>query len=150
MAVWRLYLQARAGREPRRAQADPGPIARVVHCGACRPRGADPGGACTRPMRLHTILRSNAAVLCAVILAEFALFEAGLRLKGGSEAAPEFQRLFTPDPVLGYRLKPGSAARFTTAAQPAAWWASTQPCPLIAGHECPRRGRPEVPALVQS
>ena len=68
-----------------------------------------------RPMRLQTILRSNAVVLCAVILVEFGLFEAGLRLKGGSEAAPEFQRLFTPDPVLGYRLKPGSAAHFTTA-----------------------------------
>ena len=38
-----------------------------------------------------------------------------MRLRGGTEAAPEFQRLFTPDPVLGYRLKPGATARFTTA-----------------------------------
>ena len=66
-------------------------------------------------MRIKAALTSNAALLCAVILVQFGLFEAGLRLTGGTEAAPEFQRLFTPDPVLGYRLKPGATARFTTA-----------------------------------
>lgn len=66
-------------------------------------------------MRIKAALTSNPALLCAVILVQFGLFEAGLRLKGGTEAAPEFQRLFTPDPVLGYRLRPGATARFTTA-----------------------------------
>jgi hypothetical protein len=66
-------------------------------------------------MRIKAALQSNAVLLCAVVIAQFGLIEAGFRLRGGSEAAPEFQRLFTPDPVLGYRLKPGATARFTTA-----------------------------------
>jgi len=66
-------------------------------------------------MRIKAALPSNLALLCAVILVQFGLIEAGYRLKGGSEAAPEFQGLFTPDPVLGYRLKPGATARFQTA-----------------------------------
>ena len=66
-------------------------------------------------MRITSALRSNAALMCAVVLIEFGLFEAGFRIKGGTEAAPEFQRLFIPDQVLGYRLKPGETARFKTA-----------------------------------
>jgi len=66
-------------------------------------------------MRIKAALQSNAVLLCGVVLVQFGLIEAGFRLRGGSEAAPEFQRLFTPDPVLGYRLKPGATARFTTA-----------------------------------
>ena len=66
-------------------------------------------------MRIKAALQSNTVLLCAVVLVQFGLVEAGYRLRGGSEAAPEFQRLFTPDPVLGYRLKPGATARFTTA-----------------------------------
>jgi lysophospholipase L1-like esterase len=66
-------------------------------------------------MGIRTAFTSSAALLCAVIIVEFGLFEAGFRLKGGTEAAPEFQRLFTPDASIGYRLKPGAAARFTTA-----------------------------------
>jgi lysophospholipase L1-like esterase len=66
-------------------------------------------------MRILAALHSNAALLCAVVLVQFGLIEAGYRLRGGSEAAPEFQTLFTPDPVLGYRLKPGATARLTTA-----------------------------------
>jgi lysophospholipase L1-like esterase len=66
-------------------------------------------------MRITTALRSNAALFCAIVLVEFGLFEAGFRIKGGTEAAPEFQRLFTPDQALGYRLKPGETARFKTA-----------------------------------
>ncbi len=66
-------------------------------------------------MGFRQFFRSNVAVLCAVVVVEFALFEAGFRLKGGSEAAPEFQRLFMPDPYIGYRLAPGASARFTTA-----------------------------------
>ena len=66
-------------------------------------------------MRLKSILQSNAALLCVMVVAQFWLFEAGLRLRGGSEAAPEFQRLFMPDETIGYRLRPGATARFTTA-----------------------------------
>ena len=66
-------------------------------------------------MRIKAALQSNAAILCAVILVQFGLIEGAYRLAGGSEAAPEFQRLFTPDPVLGYRLKPGATARLRTA-----------------------------------
>jgi hypothetical protein len=54
-------------------------------------------------------------LLSAIVLAQFVLFEAGLRLAGGSEAAPVFQQLFLQDPVVGYRLKPGARARFRTA-----------------------------------
>jgi hypothetical protein len=53
-------------------------------------------------------------LFAAIILAQFFLFEAGLRLAGGSEAAPVFQQLFLQDPVVGYRLKPGARARFRT------------------------------------
>jgi len=69
----------------------------------------------TEGMRVKAVLQSNAALLCAVAIVQFGLFEAGLRLKGGTEAAPEFQRLFMADPALGYRLKPGATARFKTA-----------------------------------
>jgi hypothetical protein len=55
------------------------------------------------------------ALFLAVLLAQFALFEAGMRSWGGSEASPAFQRLFMDDPVLGYRLKPGVRTRFRTA-----------------------------------
>lgn len=53
-------------------------------------------------------------VFAAVVVAWFGIFEAGLRQWGGSEAAPAFQGLFTPDPVIGYRLKPGARTRFAT------------------------------------
>jgi len=65
-------------------------------------------------MRVKAVLQSNAVLLCAVVIVQFGLFEAGLRLAGGSEAAPEFQRLFMPDQALGYRLKPGATAHFKT------------------------------------
>jgi hypothetical protein len=65
-------------------------------------------------MGIKAALKSNAVLMCAVVVVEFGLFEAGFRIKGGTEAAPEFQRLFTPDAAIGYRLKPGATARFTT------------------------------------
>ncbi len=55
------------------------------------------------------------AALCALILAlQFVVFEAALRTWGSSEAAPAFQGLFTNDPTIGYRLKPGARVRFAT------------------------------------
>jgi hypothetical protein len=49
-----------------------------------------------------------------ILVAEFGLIEAGLRLEGGSEATPAFQALFLQDPRVGYRLKPGARTRYTT------------------------------------
>ena len=42
------------------------------------------------------------------------MFEAALRTWGHSEAAPSFQALFIPDPVIGYRLRPYARTRFVT------------------------------------
>lgn len=55
-----------------------------------------------------------------VLAAEFALLEAGMRVVGGSEAAPAFQQIFMQDPEVGHRLQPGaqtvySTVEFTTA-----------------------------------
>jgi hypothetical protein len=54
------------------------------------------------------------AVFAIVMAIQFALFEAGLRTWGSSEAAPSFQGLFIDDPAIGYRLKPGARVRFAT------------------------------------
>jgi len=71
-------------------------------------RSADPGVAFRR--------RARHATMFAIVLAiQFGLFEAALRVWGGSEAAPAFQGLFVGDPAIGYRLKPGADVRFTTA-----------------------------------
>ncbi len=59
--------------------------------------------------------RSTWVLVIGVIVCQFAVFEVSLRLKGGSEAAAEFQRLFTPDSAIGYRLKPGARSHFKTA-----------------------------------
>jgi hypothetical protein len=58
--------------------------------------------------------RWRLAALAGIVLVQFAVFEAALRIVGGSEAAPAFQRLFLDDPVIGYRLRPSTAVRFTT------------------------------------
>jgi len=55
------------------------------------------------------------ALLAALTLGWFLAFEAALRLHGGSEAAPAFQQLFTPDPATGHRLQPGASTEYTTA-----------------------------------
>jgi acetyltransferase AlgX (SGNH hydrolase-like protein) len=54
------------------------------------------------------------AVFALIMALEFGVFEAALRTWGSSEAAPAFQGLFTNDPVIGYRLKPGARVRFAT------------------------------------
>jgi hypothetical protein len=53
-------------------------------------------------------------LFAAIVLAQFFLFEAGLRLAGGSEATPAFQQLFLADPDVGYRLRPGARAHYKT------------------------------------
>jgi hypothetical protein len=58
---------------------------------------------------------SRLALFAAIMSAMFLVFEAGLRIAGGSEAAPVFQQLFMQDPAMGgYRLRPGAKARFRT------------------------------------
>lgn len=54
-------------------------------------------------------------LIAAIFAAQFAVFEAGMRVAGGSEAAPAFQRLFMPDPRMGHRLRPGVSTHFATA-----------------------------------
>jgi hypothetical protein len=53
-------------------------------------------------------------LLAAILAAEFAALEAGLRWHGGSDASPAFQSLFMQDPAVGHRLKPNARARYTT------------------------------------
>lgn len=53
--------------------------------------------------------------LFAIVLAvQFGLFEAGMRLAGGSEAAPGFQSLFIPDARIGHRLRPSTSTHYST------------------------------------
>jgi lysophospholipase L1-like esterase len=54
------------------------------------------------------------ALLLAIVLAQFALFETGLRLNAASEAAPGFRELFMPDDQIGYRLRPGARTHYVT------------------------------------
>lgn len=54
------------------------------------------------------------ALLIVILLSQFALFEAALRLNDGSEAAPGFRALFMPDDDTGYRLRPGARTRYAT------------------------------------
>ncbi len=56
----------------------------------------------------------RALLIAAVFTAQFLVFEFGMRVAGGSEAAPAFQRLFLTDPAVGHRLRPGAETRFTT------------------------------------
>jgi hypothetical protein len=53
-------------------------------------------------------------LLVIILLGQFAVLEAGLRMFGGMEANPAFQSLFMPDDRIGYRLRPGASARYST------------------------------------
>jgi hypothetical protein len=65
---------------------------------------------------LMSVKSSRLLLFAAILLLQFFVFEAGLRLAGGSEAAPVFQQLFLQDPEMGgYRLKPGAKAHYKTA-----------------------------------
>ena len=55
-------------------------------------------------------------LIVAILFAQFWIFEAGLRWHAGLEAAPGFQSLFMPDPIAGYRMRPGASTRFTRGA----------------------------------
>lgn len=57
----------------------------------------------------------RALAFVTILLIQFGVFEAGMRIWGSSEAAPAFQGLFVDDPAIGYRLKPGARVRFATA-----------------------------------
>ena len=60
------------------------------------------------------LLTGRAVLFLVIVIAQFLLFEAGLRLWGGSEAEPGFQKLFMSDAAIGYRLRPGARTRFAT------------------------------------
>ena len=50
----------------------------------------------------------------AILIAEFAALEAGLRVYGAFEGTTTFQSLFMDDPAVGIRLRPASKIRYTT------------------------------------
>jgi hypothetical protein len=56
----------------------------------------------------------RAALAVGILVLQFAVLEAAIRWHGGSEVAPGFQALFTRDPAIGHRLRPGAQTRFTT------------------------------------
>lgn len=45
---------------------------------------------------------------------QFVLFELGMRMYGGSEAAPAFQQLFMTDSRIGHRLRPNATTHYST------------------------------------
>ena len=57
---------------------------------------------------------SHLLAFALIAVAQFGIFEAGLRTWGSSEAAPSFQGLFETDPAIGYRLKPNARVHFAT------------------------------------
>lgn len=56
----------------------------------------------------------HVAAFFLILAAQFALFEGGLRLFGGSEASTAFQDLFMQDPRTGYRPRPGAQTHYRT------------------------------------
>ena len=62
---------------------------------------------------VHRLL-TRASIVGAILAVQFVLFETGLRLQAGSEAAPEFRALFADDDQIGHVLNPGATAHFST------------------------------------
>lgn len=65
-------------------------------------------------LSLVTVTPRRLALFLVILLLQFGLFEAGLRLNDSSEAAPGFRALFMPDDETGYRLRPGAHTRYAT------------------------------------
>jgi hypothetical protein len=57
----------------------------------------------------------RAFVLAVILIAQFAVLEAGLRLYGEFQGSTTFQSLFMDDPRVGIRLRPNATIRYTTA-----------------------------------
>ena len=53
-------------------------------------------------------------LLLIILVLQFALLEAGLRVYGSFEGTTTFQSLFMSDPNVGVRLRPGAHIRYTT------------------------------------
>lgn len=56
----------------------------------------------------------RALILVLVLVAQFAVLEAGLRIYGAFEGSTTFQSLFMDDPDVGIRLRPNAHIRYTT------------------------------------
>jgi lysophospholipase L1-like esterase len=57
---------------------------------------------------------ARGVVLGLILLGEFGILEAGLRVFGTMESQSAFQSLFIPDARIGYRLRPGISVRYST------------------------------------
>ena len=58
--------------------------------------------------------RGRIALALVVLVVQFALLEGAFRTFSADESGPAFQALFMQDPRVGYRLRPGATARYTT------------------------------------
>jgi hypothetical protein len=54
-------------------------------------------------------------IAAIILIAEFAVLEAGLRVYGAFEGTTTFSSLFMDDPDVGTRLRPNARIRYTTA-----------------------------------
>ena len=57
---------------------------------------------------------ARVVIIGLILLGEFGILEAGLRLFGAMESQPAFQSLFMPDDRIGFRLRPGTSVRYST------------------------------------
>ncbi len=65
-------------------------------------------------MRRISIGMKQCGLIAIIVVAEFAILEAGLRVFGQSEAGAAFQSLFITESQVGYRLRPGATIRYWT------------------------------------
>jgi len=54
------------------------------------------------------------ALICLILLAEFAVLEAGMRVWGSFESSSAFRSLFMDDPQVGVRLRPNARIEYST------------------------------------